>query len=549
MHYAAAQFEVWATATSGGVTGALDIIRFVCSYQRNTIPTATISVPIGKEVTSWEDSNVYDLTPGSMDRIRIQVHLKGHFGGTSVTEGDGPIIPTPATGTDGVEYVIFDGWLTGISYHREREKLYANLDITHWLSDLNFGSAMSQSSCPSNPVDLSFKAEGVLPGAGVDQTTGAAAAFYATLANLGTDFWEATLKPWFAWMLSEDRMFGTQFAAGMGHNDSTTFAATAALMHMTTHNFPLAWDFSGDNLEGLITETGIIEDLVQNVADPDGEELALANVTIWEKLVGHLVPTYHFDVIPRPGDVLIRAVVPTLNATPYVTLLARDQSIVKLNAGLQRPIRAVGLFHNGFTGGLVPQVNLVDGAYPSSVVGFAESTSQPNGMVLFRQAPHFLAAPDPVGNRNYIDFVAEYADAINGPVGVLGRSQIPNGHLRYDTMNSKVRFGNRIAQIMYMEEALKERNGVVAGPLRLDICPGSLIKVEGIERPGDHFFALVQGVNYFIDADQQQAATAFQLGYMRSPGETGDATLSAPKHPLYTGASTWVGATMYTPTS
>ena len=530
MNYAASQFFVYATAT--GLSSPLDIVRFTCSYQRNSIPTATLMVPLGKEVQSWQSSQVYNLTPGAMARIRMQVHIAGFFGGGSWTGGTLPIVP----GMGGYNaFTIFDGWLTGMGYHREREKVYATLDLTHWLADLNFASALCQSSNPSNPADLIFPADGVLPDTGVTHgaTLNAKSEEYATPDNLANDFWGSVLKPWFAWFLSQNRLYETNFMAGAKQNDSVDGSASAALVRMNTGAYKLNFDAA---VASLIQE-GVVNDLTQNIADPDGEELSLANVTIWEKLVGHLVPTYHFDIIPRPGDALIRPVVPSFGGGYHTTLLARDQSVVKLNIGLQRPIRAVGLFVNE----ILSKLGFESTANNESlVIGFAETPTQPTGVVLFRQAPHFLVNA-PTAPLTYIDFIDGYSDIINGP------AQGVRGFGVRESFEPLVTVGNKLAQIMYNEEALKERNGVIAGPLRFDICPGSTVRIQGVENTNQYAFGLVQSTNCFIDSDAQQAATAFQLAYIRSSAENSTPLMTSSSHGLFD--SVWAGDTLFTPHS
>lgn len=534
MSYAAAQFRIWAKVY--GSNTIIDVVRFVCGFQRNSIPTATLSVPLGKEVESWQNSSIYNLTPGSMARIRIQVGLEGYFGGTSWQPGTGP--PPIVPGLPGVPngFIIFDGWLSGMGYEREREKVYAKLDLTHWLGDLNFASAMCQASNPGNPANL------IIPADLFDTLGGAdpEARKYVTPENITSDFWSATLYPWFAWMLSTNRLFKTEFMEETERiNDAADGSGALALARMLAS--PAAkLDFALSLTDATTICEGVVKDLVQNVNDPDGEELSLANVTIWEKLVGHIVPTYHFDIIPRPGDALIRPVVPSLKITPYVTILARDQSVVKLNAGLQRPIRAVGLFSNDLTGGTLDKPGAPTGV---DMVGLAESPQQPTGLFLFRQAPTFFVHAGDAG-RKYTEFIDDYADIMNGPnQGIKGRANSPVDSVETSIRN-RLHIGNLLAQIMYMEEALKERHGVIVGPVRLDVCPGSTICVQGIENPDTFFHALVQGVNYFIDADQQQAATAFQIAYMRSEAENNNPTLVATSHPLF--KSVWAGDTMFT---
>ena len=92
---------------------------------------------------------------------------------------------------------------------------------------------------------------------------------------------------------------------------------------------------------------------------------------------------------------------------------------------------------------------------------------------------------------------------------------------------------------MYMDEFLSGRTGVLVGPLRGDICPGSSIRVQGVADVGD-WYGTVQGVSFYIDAEEQRALTSFDVAYMRSASENTHNNTSVARHPLY--KDTWVGA-------
>ena len=77
-------------------------------------------------------------------------------------------------------------------------------------------------------------------------------------------------------------------------------------------------------------------------------------------------------------------------------------------------------------------------------------------------------------------------------------------------------------------------------PFRLDIAPGSTVKVENegeqyIEDDplGAPFYAHVARVSLAVDGEQPSIGTSFHLSHIRSEKENGDDRTSVAKHPLY----------------
>jgi hypothetical protein len=81
---------------------------------------------------------------------------------------------------------------------------------------------------------------------------------------------------------------------------------------------------------------------------------------------------------------------------------------------------------------------------------------------------------------------------------------------------------------------------VCSCPFRLDIAPGSTIKVENegeqfiaSDPLAAPFYAHVVRVSLGVDGEQPSIGTSFHLSHIRSEAENGDDRTSVLKHPLY----------------
>ncbi len=526
---AIAVLSQWSGAGFGPAM-AVDIMQVTCQFKRNTIPTATLAIPLGLETKTLQFSNAYLLAPGPTDRIAVQVYIAGTF----MSGDSSALVPNGAE-----SFLLFEGWLSGLSYKRERETVTAMLEVEHWLSGLNFASSLSRSACSKNPTALIFDADMLRAAGDVIDADGIPAFWsheHITADVLQGDLWDG-FSGWFNKLLSADRLFDTEFFGGVGKND-TEFNEAAAVFN-ALESRGLSFDVGEANVDLLAQ--GIALDLASSITDVESkEEYSLAQLTIWEKLAAYMSPTYLFDIIPLPGKALVVPSTPCLRSTwraldANYSILARDQAALDFKARLQRPIRAVGLFNGGPDAHFLDQDGgkKLEQDEKIGVGGFYEGN--PTGMVLFRQLPMFLVNYDSPLSKNYIDYAGTIVGDLAHPNGAENKPPTPN---HQEVRDGRRISGDKLAHAVYMEEVLKDRSGVVAGPLRFDICPGSTICGQGAADMGE-WFGMVQSVNYFIDSEQQKAITFFEMGYLRSTAENMSDAMSTDKHPLY--KDVWVG--------
>ena len=101
-------------------------------------------------------------------------------------------------------------------------------------------------------------------------------------------------------------------------------------------------------------------------------------------------------------------------------------------------------------------------------------------------------------------------------------------------------FLDAYAKYIFAIRSLQTRQGQLSGPLRMDVSPGSTVRIEGLNDDylgagglGQYFYATVMRVTVSIDCEAGQAGTAFHVAYIRDSDENVDDATSIATHPLY----------------
>jgi len=536
MGYASMRTRLWAVIDGQEI----EITQFACSYALNTIPTCTASLPVGYYVLPpHPPAPTHTITNQEMLQIPLEVYVEV----TYISGDNTAIIPV---GT----YQIFCGWVTGVGYRRTYQGYSQTIEGTHWLSALNFSSAMCASSHPNNPSHYTFNSRIVLGGGGnLGHFCGRTAAqAHFTKANITNDMWGDAILPWFLELVQSDRINIIQFQAKGGNagNDGNGGECEAALNA-----------FSGDRLEfddtgtdGDIAAAAIANDMGVSTLTPSTAAntfTGMANTTLWDKLVGELAPKYMFAIVPYPTTAKVVPFIPGLGDfwDPYglgTTILARDQSVQDMDAKLPRAIRAVGLFagHGSRAGGnLRKKDNTTNTTIGGMFVG------RDDGIVIMREAPAFLAqyvVPSVFTGDSQARAAGKVrGNAFNHPKRGSAPAEVPKNpkEIKEDAQTLL----DRLAHSMYVNEILKQRFGDLKGPVRFDIAPGSTISIQGTAGPfngtPEYKFASVLRTSHFFDAQNQNNYTSYRLAHIRTETEFGMPAYTVPKHPLYN--NIWVG--------
>jgi hypothetical protein len=496
------------------------------AFELNNIPTATFGVAVGRGGGLLRPANIHQFAGRLSPDMRVQFLCT-----IDVLESSEPYrMPVG-------EFRLFDGYLVGMSLQKQHGGLMqVVLHSKHWLMDMDYSSAVSESSHPLNPSQFSFKASHQPKGAGGTSWTPLTAQGPVSDTTLATDFWGEGLKKWLTELTALD-MINKDELAFLGGEDTGNATAKKALDRFTTKNgnyVNLAMDFNNADASSVAAA-------IWNDIQLDSYDSTLANSTLWGKLINDFSSRYMFAVVPRVEDALVVPYIPGLRKPWVYGISGKDYAMVGATSELQRRLRGVGIFSGvrSRTGSHLSE----PGQSPTSlgVGGWYSPAGSDRGMVMLRQGPRWLTniiSPDRYSEFSSGAGVKPIGSAIHPGTRSLSG---PNTPPAPETLKkqSKTIF-DAFAHAMFVYEQLRLRQLELSGKVRFDIAPGSTIAIApSFDKfiPMDALAAPLVGdvtrVTYMLDCNKGQAATNFNLAHLRTGYENGLEEFSVSRHPLW----------------
>jgi hypothetical protein len=536
-------YEPRLTVAVEGFDDRLPAVRFNSTFELNSIPQASVAIALGREFRSTAASPIHAIADVLGERRRkVSVHLSMEPALAGRDDGVAPALGIPAG-----EFVVFEGFTGAVGASISNGRAYYNIEVEHWLSDMNFSSVFSKTSHPANLLDYTFGAvsggaggagcagggdAGGGPGAprGLNWVGTTHAMPFFTSGNVESDLWLAALKPWFECLCSQDTFEAKDRGiVGRGKNDQ----ALAALARMGAGDCysPLALDLEVDADIGA----AIAASASRMTQDP-GQD---AHITIWDTLVAKFGAEYIFAVVPLVSRALVVPFVPGYRRA-FKVIPAAHQTQVEWTSVVNRKLRGMGVLASVemATGpGLGPP-----GLADVGTGGFYSPDPDGDGQVMIVGGPDWLSL---FAASKYVD---ESVGSDGGAIPDAMVPDVPRPDRGRDVppRAAKIRdFLDRYCQALYALEMIRGRQAVAAGPVRFDVAPGSTVLVYPSGGIGDDdrlnapFYATVLRVSTHLDAESAQAGTGFHLAHCRSERENSSDRTSVAKHPLY--RNTFVG--------
>lgn len=521
----------------------MDVVRFGADYQLNTIPTGSIQLALGRRMDTLDPHPIHAKVKTLRNKKPVQVFAQFTAHGR---QGDPPAnAEDPA---DGETVLVFDGYTTGPGYERMTAGAGYSIGMEGWLADLNYSSAISKASHPSNPADLAFPtvmrlldanlAPSAQAGGGITAQS-MASVFLGPAAT--ADFWTNGMKKWFEALAGTDHLATIGGLAGQAiGNSGGNNQALAALARMLTGSLgspALAFDLSGAGAAQIHIARKITTTLAEMTLE------TVAGSTMWDNLIA-MANDFMFAVVPGVEKAAVVPYNPVLR-DPYKTIFATEYDAIQLAGDMPRILRAVGLFGSKAMDGGPPTVGGPVPYKELGIGGWFEPNGSNGGQVILRQAPGWLDGVAPeifMENRTRpVDLVVPTGP---NPAVPAGAPPMPPP---VDVLRGLNPVINRFAQAVYALEVLKFRRGSLTGKFRLDIAPGSAVRVETAaerfigekDEFGQELYATVTGVSLFADSEAQKASTTFALAHHRAPDENTAEATSMARHPLY--STLWKG--------
>ena len=514
---------------------------FTADYELNKIPTAQILLPIGSDIISGKDSgieaNLHEFA------IRPAIRVYGSMRNVFTTRQDK--LPWLGKTSDKDNFLLFDGTVTGISYLRSREQTYVVVVALHWLAKLTESAVMNSQSHPSYPADLLFSA--MLPDGLAASSTVAGGAkqngrTWVALAGdaqsmptavLEKDLWGG-VKKCLHRMASQNLQFISPNVLGGLPPVNTTIKNT-----LDRFVDDQSADFVAVGLGATNAADGkLLTGMRNSLRAILGTANNLLYHTYWDVIVGGLCGTFLLDLVPRINDALIVPRNPLLNKA-YRTITAEQYDNLQLQMTSPQALRAVLLFSN--VGTNTDNILLARAGQPQMV---GKYDSKLSGTVQYRRMPDFLSlislAASNAATSTGIQLTVPSPDS--GIVGLSppGRSTAITPGLvtpkniaqQAKTLRQKATsLADKFAHSIFLTEVLRGRYGILQGPWREDIAPGSIVRVES-----DYaIYGQVTRCTSHLNSETATARTSYHISHIRTEAENDNpkSALSVDAHPFW----------------
>jgi hypothetical protein len=508
----------------------IDIAGVSISYTLNQIPMATIYPTVGREPQNNKEAKAVDKLLAAQPFTPVKIYAK--FETDKDNPSDEPGFPIDE------DTLLFDGYITGVTYQTTRSPAGGSVSLSAgamgWLAGLRGTSAQTTKSTVKGPGGF---AEAANLNNSKFSLFDVKQAFATDGTGIVSDLWIEFIKPFFYELIDTESVWG----------DSPNDSADSALGKMDDEEV-----FSGDATNQLpLTfgeEASDIDIVKEYVGQGIGKQVFYTwrNADLWSALQG-IAFDYKFAIVPLIETASCVPVYGALNGKEHRYITTNDYHSIMLN--VRTPVKVVKVVITG----TLPSSPFSPTPITSAIVGLHSAESAwadpelgARGQTIALPAPQWLTAMTPIGFITRDSVGSDkllIPDAVNPTANVkVPEKDYQDFYNNYLTSDLGDRYAKTIAQHMLFEE----RSGTVDGRFRLDVGPGSLVKVQVID---DKFaeedaeekavYGQVQSVTLTLQAGRAggvgTASTSFFLKYVRTAQEheaAGDA-LTASAHPLY----------------
>jgi hypothetical protein len=486
-----------------------DVISVSATFALNTIPTASVVLAVGFAGAQLGDG------VATIHRFKGQIKPRAEASiFVEIKDVTGELIGI----TPGV-FKVFEGYVAGLSYQRSNNHANYSINLVHWLDDLNNSSAINGNWFPGVPHDwaqqATYNTEQQTTNTGVLVPT--VTRGLANAPNAREDLWKKVIVPVMERIAGFSGGAYQEILPSGEQPDQVNDAAKKALERMPGKS---------PNYKPLTLQL-----------QPGSKNIDLALAAYFTRGMGSSFEQNSFWAkILDFGSQFLFAISPAVDwATPVPfcaglkfvegeskTITAREYSYANFNTNMSQLLEGIYVYHptSSMTG--VP-----NGAFKNKRLSYYKVWGKypPNpqkGLKLFKNAPGWLGNLNPaaLSALNAAVFVNDGEPRVGGglPAGTLDSAAA------HEAQGTTV---ERFAKHWYYTEILQQRYGELAGPLRFDIAPGSIVKIEtplmerelGDGRETPFVVASVISVSYMINAERATAGTSFSIAHMKTEEE------------------------------
>ena len=532
-----------------------DVIRILTTYELNGIPSCTVEVGVGFDMKNKKKATIHDAVESLKLRSKAKVTLEVFY-----TSGNWLPGYDPEERIEPGKYVIFDGYFIGTGWGRDRQTYTYQLNLIHWLDDLNCSSMLNGNFLPGLPGDLgqqavqkSLSVLGLGTGGGNPVGQPLVSFFPA-----GGDLWKEGFKPLFE-KLAKKPHFREQENTEAGTGGAGSNDAALEALKKIQYTPP-----NGDSEPTLIFKsdagkTALDAAMPRIISDVLIQNMAYSS--FWSKLVNEVCAEFVLAVSPAAEGA---NVIPYFSGLrkPWKVIKPTEYSMASFNCAATNLIESVNLFYPGTQAVGLEHPGVHPTGTPSLSADnffkpfgkFPENNPDKRGFIMVKTPPVWLQKVSPQHVTAAATTLEVEQDAHSG-VKVTD-TKPPNGQDTVKTaIDNRRGLARGFCQHWFQTSILAQRVGEFSGRLRFDIAPGSILEIQtpsadiGNQDAGwvsnkiqRSYFGAVTNVTLLIDAEKAAASTTFTLMSMRTDKENKDNLLTYTdlnSTPLYTKA--WPG--------
>jgi hypothetical protein len=551
-------------------------------FSLNSLPTAQFVVGVGKII----NPETLSVLERATDTTRAQEFLHNLLYFKSVKARlrvRGSYTPDEVEWPE-EDFILFDGYITGVLTTRAQSGLLVVLQCTHWLMDMNASSVLSGRFTASSGADIlqspQYDATNVgggseqsgAPNENVQQNISSVPQF----TDLATeDLWVKSLKPLFRDIATNSNIIGGSkapdfdpscFDAESGSEENKLALPRIAEGSDVSH-FDDAYFSNVPSLRFVDTIKNTIElsEGIETTASNILKNGSLGSVSMWDALM-HASQMFHFTIIPLVQTAVCAPIATCLTGAWFRTIKASEYYDLRANYAVTRMLRGI-LMDSRFLArtGVYEDTPHAHGWGGCYMVDADDNLST----VLIEQAKRgaieFCRPPEWLDLRGLIEATETTNTIPPGPAAVdaplvkgysnfshtmMGRKASAPEPLPESTLkNTQREVGDLYCKSVYWERHLLFRTAELTGKLRFDVAAGSIIRIEsldgklaaddGTEGDPSYMFGMVTSVRTVINCQNGEAHTSLVLAYLRTEAEKDFGTAD---HPLY--KFPWVGTVL-----
>ena len=499
-----------------------DIVQISSEFSLNSIPVATVTMALGRDVESIGTSSrgqASNINEKFLFRNPMQVYA------TSIIQDESPDIAAYDASVPSFKgKLIFDGYIAGFGFQRTASAVVLTVSVEHWLADLTASTMLSSSTHYGTPADLMrsalYKQAETSGNTSQGQPAIAMSSWVSSFTDSGSiinDLWEGGIKKIFEKASSADNLADLNNQVGNCPSTDTNNlnnAAKDAIPRITSKNAPLTIKL------GSSDSTDVAKNISSDLTSIFLENLA--GQTMWDCLIA-CSGNYMFAIAPGINITQVVPYCPTVSTDPaFKSIKASQIESISISGDCPRMLRGVALV---FPQTIMPLIDNTPPPPPDAkvVASYLNTSSGCKGVVLFKHTPSWMGT-------DFSYFTGDYK--LGDPPSTVKPPEAgvpPGGKSPTVAADNLKGIKEAYAKALYGMEVIKGRQGTISGPLRFDIGVGSLIEFELPEdqhttstADNRYFYGVVVRLSFVIDANSAVASTTYTIAHIRTLAEEYD---------------------------